>query len=588
MQKILLFAVCFAALLFGCKKDYDITTETEGRDIPTLNVESRVIGSVRNLSGKAVQGATVEVGGITATTDKNGFFWTDKHLMNQNGALITVTKPGFFSASRFIHPSLGAVAKTDIVLVPKVEVSSFDATSGGIFTMKNTTVQIPANAIFQANGVPYTGTVKVYGYWLDPTNEATFRVMPGDLRAEDAEKRTRILRTFGMVRVELETPGGSALNIGAKNAHLSMAVPSAILGAAPADIPLWHFDEKTGYWKEEGSAKLVNGRYEGDVSHFSFWNCDLPANYIQLKGLLKDKGQHILGNTTIEIISQNYGTRYGYTNSNGHFGGLVPAGEVLTMKVKDACGTLVLTQDIGPFSTDTDLGVVTTNNTLQYQVIRGSLTDCANQPVSNGLVMVSINNTLAQFAGNADNTGHFEIGFMHCSAIDTCMVTAFDPKNKLQSSPLTQIFSGTALDVGVIPLCQQLDEYIIFQADGQEEIYVQPLEFLQDSQYVQITGRKQIGIDTSGFGLILHMNSGNQTGVVIYIGGYIYSPNISRYGCEVCSSCNCLPTDVQNATFTSFPTQKGEYAIGSVSGKIYSESKQILVPFSVQFRIKQR
>ena len=73
-------------------------------------------------------------------------------------------------------------------------------------------------------------------------------------------------------------------------ADIVMPVPSEILNSAPATIPLWHFDEDLGSWVEEGQATLVNGEYVGQVSHFSFWNYDVPSNFIHLSGSIFNIG----------------------------------------------------------------------------------------------------------------------------------------------------------------------------------------------------------------------------------------------------------------------------------------------------------
>ena len=60
-------------------------------------------------------------------------------------------------------------------------------------------------------------------------------------------------------------------------------------------IPMWHFDEDQGTWVEEGEATLVNGEYEATLAHFSFWNYDVPSNFIHLSGSVFNGGVPVQG-----------------------------------------------------------------------------------------------------------------------------------------------------------------------------------------------------------------------------------------------------------------------------------------------------
>ena len=46
-------------------------------------------------------------------------------------------------------------------------------------------------------------------------------------------------------------------------------------GIAPETINLWYFDEENGYWKEEGQAIKDGNKYVAEVTHFTWWNCDI-------------------------------------------------------------------------------------------------------------------------------------------------------------------------------------------------------------------------------------------------------------------------------------------------------------------------
>jgi hypothetical protein len=133
-----------------------------------------------------------------------------------------------------------------------------------------------------------------------------------------------------------------------------------MLTNAPATIPLWYFNDTLGIWKEEGTATKQGNNYVGSVSHFSFWNCDVPSNFVNLKMTLKNQNQEILpGYRVVLVNTQNNSHAHGNTDSSGIANGAVPSAVPIEMTVYNKCNTILYTQTIGPFTTATDLGVVT-------------------------------------------------------------------------------------------------------------------------------------------------------------------------------------------------------------------------------------
>src|SRR5690606_555839 len=105
-------------------------------------------------------------------------------------------------------------------------------------------------------------------------------------------------------------------------------------GSAPATIPLWYFDETKGMWIEEGSATLQGNTYTGTVTHFSFWNWDIPFSAIIMELTLVDQNNNPLQNYTIKLTNTaNSDWRSGTTNADGWVGGLTYSNATLTLEV---------------------------------------------------------------------------------------------------------------------------------------------------------------------------------------------------------------------------------------------------------------
>jgi hypothetical protein len=584
-------------LFASCRKNTDETTMISKGPIQGDNVEATVVGKVTDYNGLGLENAHVTVAGLTLTTNQEGLFIVKKRLLDNSGTLIRATKAGFFEGARFVFPHLNGESYIEIPLINKYTTAYLNAVDGGIVNIGlGATVEIPGNAIATATGAPYSGMVNASAIWLDPTYEQTFSLMPGDLRAIDAGGYAKLLKTYGMIGVELESPSGEKLNLLAgKTAKITFPLPVSIKSSAPSSIQLWHFNTGNGYWEESGTATLVNGAYEAEVSHFSFWNCDVPTNYAKLNMCFGDAGGAPLKGLKAEIRSQNFGTGYGYSDNNGLVSGFVPAGEVLTLVVKDRCDNTVYQSNVGPFYADADLGKIYISG-LNPVTISGTLLNCNGAPVSNGFVSLSYQSDSTHIYAITNAAGEFTLSFVNCSSASTETFTGFDLDNFMQSNPQPVTLTGASTNVGNISVCSALDEYITFSCNGSLQTFILFPRFIKQSGDFG-------GFEASGPGLL-----GSSDTTLIYFGykdlagnqssatlDYLHitcieNNTLQAYGCNYCidPTCGCAPIDADPIVFTSFPNNVGEYAIGTVSGNVRSIPDLVLKPFTISFRIKRR
>lgn len=598
MKKYLIVVLAFASFFAACRKNTDETTQIAKGPIQGDNVEASMIGKVTDVNGYPIGNAQIEVAGFTLYSNPEGLFWLKKRLLDNSGTLVRVTKAGFFDGARFAFPHLNGESFFEIQLQYKSLTAFLNAGNGGILDIgQGATVEIPANAIATATGAPYSGMVNASALWLDPTDARTFQTMPGDLRAIDAGGYAKILKTYGMVGVELESPSGEKLNLLAgKTAKITFPLPATIKTSAPSSIQLWHFNTGNGYWEESGTAMLVNGAYEAAVSHFSFWNCDIPANYIKLKACFGDAGGMPLEGLQVQLQSQGFGAGYGNTDNNGLVSGLVPAAEVLNMKVIDRCGNTLYQNDIGPFNSDVDLPKIIIAS-LNSSTVTGTLLDCNGAPVTNGFVSLSYLGDSIHIYALTNATGQFTMRFLNCATNPTETITGFDLEQITQSTPQTVTLNGPAINVGNIVVCTAIDEYITFTCNGYSNTYIDFPKFIIESDLAG--GLKAVGpglsgslADTTGviFGYI-DLKNNQSSATLNYLSVYRVEGNvINSYGCNYCLDpfCGCAPTDAGPIIFTSFPNNVGEFAVGTISGNVRSNQDQTLKPFTISFRVKRR
>ena len=473
ITKCLLGSLFISLFILSCQKEVKTDNPATGGGTGTVvsptPVQGNVTGKVIDNNNIAVAGATVKAGSNTATTDSRGLFRFNNIQLDKYSAVITVEKTGYFKGYRVFSASANNTNFVKLKLVPKALIGSIDAAAGGSVSLPdNSKITLPASGVvIRSNSQSYTGSVKIYAAVIDPTSSDISQIVPGSFQGTDANNYRVTLTSFGMLAVELEGNSGEQLQIATgKTAKLRFTIPSSLRSTAPATIPLWSVDETTGLWKQEGNATKGADYYEGDVSHFSFWNCDVSSQTVFLEMTIVT-AEGPLSHVQVKLTRPNGSSSYGYTDSSGHVGGLVPKNEALTLQVLNTCNQPIYTQNVGPFSANTNLGTITVTiapiNTLH---ITGSAVNCSNQPVTSG-------NVLVYFEGHLYNrpitNGNFSLNITRCSnSTGSVEVVAVDNvANQQSSSPWTGSASTGTVNTGAISACGVSSvSFINYSIDG--------------------------------------------------------------------------------------------------------------------------
>ena len=459
ITKIFLASLFISISLLSCQKEARIDTPGTGGGTGTVvnpsPVQGTVTGKVVDNNNNAVAGAIVKAGSNSATTDNRGLFRFNNIELDKYSAVITVEKTGFFKGYRVFSASANNTNFVKLKLIPKTLIGNIDAAAGGNVTLAdNSRITLPASGVVvKSTNQSYSGSVKVYAAVIDPTSADIAQIVPGSFQGTDANNYRVTLQSFGMLAVELEGNSGEQLQIASgKTAKLRFTIPASLRSTAPAAIPLWSVNETTGLWKQEGNATKGGDYYEGDVSHFSFWNCDVSSQTVFLEMTIKT-AEGPLSHVLVKLTRPNGSSSYGYTDSSGHVGGQVPKNEALTLEILNTCNQAIYTQNVGPFTTNTNLGNITVTlpliNTL---LITGSAVNCSNQPVTNGNVVVYFEGHLYS---RPITNGNFSFSVTRCSnSASTIEVTAVDNvANQQNSSPWTGSASTGTVNTGTITAC---------------------------------------------------------------------------------------------------------------------------------------
>jgi PKD repeat protein len=442
---------------YSCKKtnvDNNIIPPT-----PPVEVTASVAGRVVDLDNAPVSGASVAAGSSTAITDDNGQFTLKDIQLNKDAGFVKVTKAGHFTGSRTFLVNGNTTNNVKIKMIPKTVSGTIGSSSGGnVDVTGGAKINFTAGSFVNSdNNTGYSGDVSVAGYYLNPADSSLIESKPGDLRGISIANKAGILKSFGMLSVEMNDAGGQKLKLAAgKTAAITVPIPSTLQADAPTTVPLWYFDETKGIWKEEGTATKQGNSYTGTVTHFSFWSTGQLAESVKLTATFKDTATgNVLVNKMVWISSPLNGTASGYTDNAGTVSGFIPANDALTMQVSDDyCGILIYKMHIGPFSKDVDLGIITVKDygNPVHIVMSGTAVGCDNLPIERGFAVITSSYNYNQFQSTISN-GAFIVPVNICKDLPVAAtVWVYDSVNSQASNEYPITINSTNQNIGQIQI----------------------------------------------------------------------------------------------------------------------------------------
>jgi hypothetical protein len=423
------------SLFLSCNK-VDLGATTDQQSFIQKNNGAKVVSSVSGFvtgeNDEPVAGADVIAGNKACTTDEYGFFDLKGANVSAEAAVVTVSKNGYFNGIKTFKPAKGQDAFFRIKLIPQTTAGTINGAKGGTVSLHNgLSILFPAGGfVNEISGTVYNGTVKVAAFWINPAADDINEIMPGDLRGVNAGGEMKKLTSYGMAAVELTGASGEKLQLTpGKPATITIPMSASVSAHAPASIPLWYFDEVKGLWIEQGSATKKGNVYTGDVSHFTFWNCDWPQEFVEFECTAVNLENVPLSHVRVNIyeVSNPNNATGCYTNAQGYVSGLIPANTVLQLEIlgDGACaGTPIYTQTITTANSNISLPLIIVNNNAGIGYVSGTIRDCNDNPVTNGGVFMRKDGQYYHYPVN--NNGHYSFTTIVCNSTANISLMAHD------------------------------------------------------------------------------------------------------------------------------------------------------------------
>jgi hypothetical protein len=410
-----------------------------------------VSGLVKNKQGNPLQGVTVTASGKSTVTDANGAFLINEVTYNDR-AFIVGSKAGYFKGSVGVKPKKGEVTMVELRMIENTPNFSITPTSTQNLDLSNGAgIRINANSVADNSGGIYTGNLNVSIVHLNPSDPDFSTITPGgDLIGTTTSGATRQLLSYGMLMVQMTDDSGNELQLAPGNSStLTMPVPAEMMGNAPTTIPLWHFNETSGIWEEEGEATLQGDKYVGTVTHFSTWNCDLPTERGTVRGRVVD-----CNNQPVAGISVKIGQVSAITGSDGFYERFVPSNTNFSVQVNNpALGIVSEIENVsGVTAGQTQTVPSITIDCLSY--ISGTVSCSSNLPIV-GYAAVNFNgNSLSTYF---QNDGTFKIAVPNNGqAASLTIVNSLNNFSKTTNVTFPSL-PGTTVNVGNTDVCSTSD-----------------------------------------------------------------------------------------------------------------------------------
>jgi hypothetical protein len=311
----------------GCIQDKDkIPVQLTVKPKPPVDGSSgSIMGRVVDPKNNPIRGAEVRTPGqpVVLTNAKGEF--DIRGVAATERLAVSFSAPGFMDTTRIYKVGESSRGINTIVVWPRAEQVSLDATRGGKLTFPGGTVNFPPNALVDERDRPLEGKVKVSFSVLDVSDRGQIRSVPGDFTARMRNKTIRQLETFGVFEVFVEDSNGRRVNLAkGRKAAVELFIPQAQRRTAPKVVGLFSFDQNSGRWIEEGTLRrtprLVS--FTGTINNTRpVWNADMTLNTTCIKLQIVDEDNQPVQQAGIRVEAEGveyYGlSPKGYTLSDG-------------------------------------------------------------------------------------------------------------------------------------------------------------------------------------------------------------------------------------------------------------------------------
>jgi len=234
----------------------------------------------------------------------------------------------------------------------------------------------------------------VYTSYFNPEDKEFAVRIPGYLAADDGDKRW-FLKSYGILSFAMSTNDLYNENIDffqAGTADIKMPVTASLQGGAPDSVGMWQL--LNGYWNFKGWAKKQGNFYVGKVRNAGTWNFATTQKGVYLTVNLRSDSNATVTGTVVRIKNNNLSIAESMTDADGNAVCFVPSNTPLTAEIIPDYRAKINNSNITfPLAPLTKAGSITLTlpfNTPDLSLLFGNVLNCNNDPVSSGVVKITM------------------------------------------------------------------------------------------------------------------------------------------------------------------------------------------------------
>jgi hypothetical protein len=277
----------------------------------------------------------------------------------------------------------------------------------------------------------------------------------------------------------------------------------------------------------------------------------------------------------------NNGMSYGMTDSSGVVKGKVPSNEPLVLEVvaNYNCGSVIHTQNIGPYAAAASIVITVNTVSAQSSIITGTAVNCSGAPVTNGFVDVIVN---FQTHRAPVVNGAFTINMYMCSASQPATLVVTDVATAQQSVPVSIVLTNGAVAAGAITACgTSVNQFINFTVNGTPYTLVPPGDSLmsystQQSGLIHIAGYSMNSGSTTSSNRVSFNLQGNAVGSLPVSELIIMAPGV--FGRQTSNPITAIVTEFGTV---------GGFVAGTFAGNVSDSIGAGQIAVTVNFRVKR-
>ena len=351
LNKTLIFSfiVLLTVLLISCEDkgiegrytDTQLTPASNPiNEVSKPNYAYQISGEVQDIYGQPISGVKVTLGDVSTTTLNDGRYVIIPNTSSNTG-IINFTHNEY--ATQIKNVSLDGKSPRTVLATMKKWDAKETLINGkrNIIITDNVKIDFPKNVKFIKNNAQITGNPSINVCSIDPSIKAQRKAFPGDFSGRRSDGTFTPVESVGLFSLKLLNNGENVNIDPSTPVEVTFDVPSGITANVGDLIPLWWFNEEIGLWIEEGTALVERDSHNnliarGNVSHFTWWNCDIPSTTSCIKGriILPPNTNIPMSAIAIEADGVNYySTSEAIPDNDGYFCLNVEAGAQFTLSV---------------------------------------------------------------------------------------------------------------------------------------------------------------------------------------------------------------------------------------------------------------